>query len=96
MSNYLIRTLADAIATRISDHPAHSPAELAKEIEAVFHERYAGETVQLYVPKLPAAIRRDRRAAIVAQYNGHNVKELAHRFGISQSAVFKILAARSL
>lgn len=96
MSEFLIRSLAQACAPKIAAKVetavlATVRAELPGVIADVLREQYPGETLKFYVPKRPVSARRDRDAAIRAAYTGHNCRELAARFGLSVSMVFKIV-----
>ena len=99
MSELMIRNLAEACALELGPHVDAAVSDIVRKhlpttIEKILRRDYPGETVRLYVPKRPVSLRRDRDAAIRQQYNGHNVKELATRFGLSQSMVFKIVSGK--
>ena len=99
MSDYQIRELAEACAPRIAAQIEQVVLTTVRQslpgvIADVLREKWAGESVRLYVAKRSTSSRRDRDIIIRAQYNGHNCAELAHRFGLSQSMVFKIVAGK--
>jgi len=99
MSDFMLRSLAAACAPRIAAKVeaavlATVRDELPGTIEAVLREQFPGETLRMYIPKKPVTLKRDRNAAIRAQYNGHNVKALSTSFGLSPSMIFKIVACR--
>lgn len=95
MSDIMIRQLAAACAPRIAAKVeaaviATVRAELPGTIADVLREQFPGETVRLYIPKRSVASRRDRDAAIRAQYNGRNLKQLAAEFKLSPKQIHRI------
>lgn len=99
MSELMIRNLAQACAAELGPHVDQAVSDIVRQrlptvIEKILRRDYPGETVRLYIPKKPVSLRRDRDVAIRAQYTGHNVKELAHRFGLSQSHIFRIVSGK--
>lgn len=93
----MIRDLAAAVAS----HPRIEQAvmgairaELPDVIETILRDRYPGEQVRLYVAKKPPTLRRERDAAIRAEYNGHNAKALAAKYGIGVRMVFNIIGLK--
>lgn len=96
-STLMIRDLATAVAA----HPRIESAvmgaikaELPGVIESILRDRYPGEQVRLYVAKKPSTMRRERDAAIRAEYNGHNAKALATKYSISPRMVFNVVGVR--
>jgi Mor family transcriptional regulator len=61
-------------------------------IEGILREQYPGEQVKFYVAKKPGNLRRERDAAIRAEYNGRNARALATKYGISARMVFNIVS----
>lgn len=99
MSELMIRDLAASCAREMAPMIEKAVTQIVRDqlpetIKTVLQKQYPGETVRIYSAKKPASIRRDRDAAIRQQYNGHNVKELSARFGLSQSMVFKIISGK--
>lgn len=99
MSDLQIRNLANACADRLSATVEQAVVRVVKEhlpetIAAVLREQYPGETLRLYVPKRSVSLRRDRDAALRSQYTGHNIHELAARFGVSISHAYRIVKIR--
>lgn len=97
MSELLIRSLAQACAPRIAARVEAVVVQTVRDalpdvLADVLREQYQGETLRIYAAKRPASARRDRDAAIRAQYNGRNVKELAASFGLSAGHIFRIVA----
>lgn len=98
MSDYLIRHLAHACVPHLAAKVeaavlAAVRDELPTTLRHVLQELYAGETLRLYVPK--GSARRERDAAIRAQWSGHNAPELATRFALSQKQIMRIVTSRS-
>ena len=96
MSDFMIRSLAAACATKLASTVEAAVVKTVRDqlpgaIEAVLREQYPGETVRIYVPKRSVSSRRDRDAAIRTQYNGRNVQELSARFGLSRAMIFRIV-----
>jgi Mor family transcriptional regulator len=94
-SEYRVRCLAQRIAPRIMPSVAAAisqaiNATISAELPALLMDELRNEIPE-FVPKHSVALRRDRDAAIRAQYNGRNAKELSTRFGVSVSSVFKIV-----
>lgn len=89
------------LSHRVSAHPRIEKAvvsairaELPIVIESILSEMYPGESVRIYAPKKPVQMRKQRDDAIRIEYNGHNVKALAHKYGISPAQVFRVVAKR--
>lgn len=89
------------LSARVAAHPRieHAVmsairAEMPGVIECILSEMYPGENVQIYAPKKPVSLRRERDSGIRTEYNGHNVKALAKKYGISVSMVFKIVQVK--
>jgi Mor family transcriptional regulator len=86
------------LSHRVAAHPRIEQAvtqairaELPGVIECILSEMYPGENVQIYAPKKPVQMRRDRDLGIRTEYNGHNAQALARKYGVSVSMVFKIV-----
>lgn len=86
------------LSNRIASHPRIETAvmqairtELPTVIEMILSEMYPGETVRLYAPKKPVALRRERDAGIRAEFNGRNAKALAEKYRISARMVMNIV-----
>ena len=77
---------------RISDLPGEV-REIAKLIglqpALQLSHTYSGECV--YFPKIEAITRAVRDRAIIAEYNGRNIKELAHKFNLSTRGIRMII-----
>lgn len=89
------------LSSRVASHPRieHAvtqaiKAELPGVIELILSEMYPGENVQIYAPKKPVQLRRQRDEGIRMEYNGHNAKALAAKYGISVTQVFRIIKIR--
>lgn len=85
------------LANRVSAHPRLDAAvmkairiELPIVIETILSEMYPGDTVRIYAPKKPVAMRRLRDEAIRAEYNGSNAKALSKKYGTSASQICRI------
>lgn len=99
MSDLMIRNLAIAAAEKLAGKVEAVVQQTIREqlpsaVEAVLREQYPGETVRIYVPRRSLQMRRERDAAIRAMYNGRNANEIAHRFGLSISQVFRIASIK--
>ena len=68
--------------------------ELPNTIEAILREQYPGERIRMYIRKKSVTDRRDRDNAIRLQFTGRNVRELAHRFGLSIKQTHRIATGR--
>ena len=86
------------LANQISTHPRIESAvmsairtELPIVIELILSEMYPGESVRIYAPKKPVQMRRQRDDAIRLEYNGHNVKALGKKYGISPAQIFRVV-----
>ncbi len=91
----MLRDLANAAASHPKIEQAVTAAirtVLPDVIEGILRSQYPGEQVRFYVAKKPVGQRRDRDAAIRAEYNGRNAKALATKYGISARMVFNIVA----
>lgn len=96
-STLMLRDLATAVAAHPKIESAVMGAiraELPGVIETILRERYPGEQVRLYVAKKPPTMRRERDVAIRAEYNGHNAKALATKYGIGVRMVFNIVGLK--
>lgn len=58
-------------------------------------DRYAGERVWLYVPKVGTRARVQRARAIRSAWTGANAVELAKRYGLSQRQVQRIVSSET-
>ena len=99
MSDYLIRTLSAACATRIAAKVESVMLqtirdELPGTVETVLREMYDGETLSLYIPKGSASNRRDRDNAIRATWTGFNAKELSAQFKLSTKQIYRIATGK--
>lgn len=65
---------------------------LASCIVAGLRRRYGGE--KIYIPKTSKSDRRARDAAILAAFNGRNLKELCRQHGISLPAGYRIITRK--
>lgn len=97
-SEFHVRTLAERIAPRIM--PSVSDAA-TKAIMATIRAELPGllmaelrDLLPEHTPKGSSAARRDRNAAIRAEYNGRNITALAAKYGISRRMAFNIVAGR--
>ncbi len=63
---------------------------LSARIIELLYEEIGG--IVIYVPKGTGYITTARNQLIVEQYDGKNVKELAHMFGLSEQWIYKILS----
>ena len=88
------------LAMRVASHPRIQQAvanaireEMPDVAEIILSEMYPGEHVQFYSVKKPVN-RRERDLAIRTEYNGHNAKALAKKYGISPRMVFNIIRLR--
>lgn len=86
------------LSNRIARHPRIEQAvmgairtELPTVIEMILSEMHPGESVRIYAPKKPVALRRERDAAIRAEFNGRNIPALAKKYGISSRMVLNIV-----
>jgi len=89
-SEYRVRSLAERIAPKIA--PKVEAALLAvihAELPGMLMEELRKDLPE-FTPKHSVALRRDRDNLIRARYNGKNVIELAHQFGISPKQVHRI------
>lgn len=99
MSDLMLRNLATACGPRIAEKVEQAVVATVREhlpaiIEGVLREQYPGETLRLYISKRPGAMRKVRDQAILAKYNGRNVKALSTEFGLSPRMIFKIISGR--
>jgi Mor family transcriptional regulator len=91
-SEYHVRTLAERIAPKIA--PAVERAILAtvrQELPGLLMAELR-DMLPEHTPKGSSAARRDRNAAIRAEYNGRNIGVLAAKYGISRRMAFNIVA----
>lgn len=86
------------LSSRVASHPRIEQAvtsairaELPGVIEMILSEMYPGEDVRIYVPKKPVQLRRERNAALRMEYNGHNIKALVEKYGISARMIFNVI-----
>ncbi len=90
----MLRDLANAAASHPQIEAAVTGAirtVLAGVIESILREQYPGERVSFYVAKRPASARRDRDAAIRAEFTGANIRALSVKYGLSQMQVYRIV-----
>lgn len=91
-SEFRVRSLAERIAPKIAPKIELAMiAAIRAELPGLLMEELRLEIPE-HVPKGSVSAKRLRNEAICAQYTGQNVKELSTRFGLSPSAIFKIVA----
>ncbi|MBF0751380.1 MULTISPECIES: Mor transcription activator family protein [unclassified Pasteurella] len=63
---------------------------LSTRIISLLYEEIGG--LVIYVPRGHRVLTNARNQLIVERYNGKNVKELAHMFGLSEQWIYQILS----
>ncbi len=87
----LLAELACLFYARLSQHlPAETAQRLALAQANDISQTYEG--CQIYIPKQDGLARARRDAAIARAFNGYNVGELAHRYRLSATQIYDILA----
>lgn len=86
--NAFVKSVYKAVSTATKEK-LKGEALSARIIELLYED--IGGLV-IYVPKGCLAAQMARNQLIVEQYNGQNVKELAHIFGLSMQRIYKILS----
>lgn len=93
-SEYRVRCLAERIAPKIAPKvEAALVAAIRAELPALLLEELRNEIPE-YVPKMGSTVRRDRNAAIVAEFTGRNVKELSAKWKLSRQAIWNIVRGK--
>lgn len=68
---------------------------LANGVTEGLRERYPGGRVNAYLAEMTREERRQRAMAIRAEFNGRNLAELAHKYGLSKRRVRQIACKSS-
>lgn len=68
---------------------------LANGVTEGLRERYPGGRVNAYLAEMTREERRQRAMAIRAEFNGRNLAELAHKYGLSKRRVRQIACESS-
>lgn len=66
-----------------------SGPQRVEAVKAIIRERFAG--IEVYVPRRPAAERRQLDRRIAELFDGRNATEVARRLGISRATVYRKL-----
>ena len=90
-SDLRVRNLTNHIAPRIYPHVERAVASaihetISAQLPGLLMEALRRELPDA-VPKHPAAWRRDRRAGVLREWNGHNKRELAVKYGVALRTV---------
>lgn len=86
--NVLVKGVHKAVSTATKEKLKGEP--LSARIIELMYKELGGITI--YVPMGIRGHTTARNQLIVEQYNGRNVKELAHIFGLSMQQIYKILS----
>ena len=68
---------------------------LANGVTDGLRERYPGGRINAYLAEMTLEERRQRAMAIRAEFNGRNIAELAHKYGLSKRRVRQIACESS-
>lgn len=68
---------------------------IAKGVTDGLRERYPGGRINAYLAEMTLEERRQRAMAIRAEFNGRNIAELAHKYGLSERRVRQIACESS-
>lgn len=84
--------MADCIRQRLSlSLPAAQAEPLTLDIMKDIHARFHGESV--YFSKCRSMKLAKRNQAILAEFDGHNHRDLARRYGLTIAFIYQIIAS---
>lgn len=89
----LLADLAERIATHLIEHQIQEEGARAigDEIAVEMAAYWGGQLI--YFPKGKFLILSKRDRQIYAEFNGHNVKELARKYDVSEQHIYRIIKA---
>lgn len=90
----LLRELADEVGRKLVEVGIEAPraAAIGQTVAEHVRETYGGQVI--YIPKGAALAVQRRRDEIYAAYDGTNINDLAHRFGMSAKQVYQNIALK--
>ncbi len=99
MSEYLIRSLADACVPLLAPKVEAAVQAVVREhlagaLMVAIREQYGNGTIKLGAPKITRNERRQRADTIRERYTGRNAMELAREFGLHPNHVRRLANQR--
>jgi Mor family transcriptional regulator len=87
----ILLEMAELVETELvkAEVPAPQAAALAETMAEHMRERYGGQNI--YLPKGEVARAKRRRAAMWADFNGSNYREIARKYGMSLQYAYQCI-----